>query len=519
MGFRSEAFSTVMRFSLRAGILIVPVLIGAFLVYMAAAEQEHLHHANLRWLAQMAAQIHDKVQNYSNLVRDRAEPSSSLSGTANDSAPYSIESLKPAGTPCNPEKWVQLSVLDSAQERQLRFAHSKGDRHVCAYSDLKQLVGPTLRSGIFTSIVLAERNGRVLYRSGPDTLQITNVSFLFASEASRQNRPGSKAGASEPPRAEPPTASTHTHGLIGDTRYAIFVQPVPLALRSGADAKDTEWLLIGLSENNSLLPATSPNDMMLLLPFALALAALTWPLHKLWTMAPTDPLRSRDIAAIVLCSFGVFLVLSMLYVSEYLRQASAMRMDRQLNSFSKAFGENLQSELRLAVQQLYELDSIAAAKAVQTTEVATEILANRLEAKQVFLLFDYVDWIDGQGEKKVRWTTRSVAPQAVNVADRSYFRDVLAGNTFTLGSLPARPFAIEQVMSRTTGQAVTVVGIPSAVREHKVASLVVNLVSITDPVIPRDLGYSIIDSTGKVLFHSDRSRVFVENLFEECRQS
>ena len=51
------------------------------------------------------------------------------------------------------------------------------------------------------------------------------------------------------------------------------------------------------------------------------------------------------------------------------------------------------------------------------------------------------------------------------------------------------------------------------------ASLAVNLVSLSDPVAPKDLGFAVIDMAGKVLFHSEQSRMFVENLFEECRQS
>src|SRR4029079_1289656 len=71
-------------------------------------------------------------------------------------------------------------------------------------------------------------------------------------------------------------------------------------------------------------------------------------------------------------------------------------------------------------------------------------------------------------------------------------------------------------LSRTTGESATILAIPSDVSGTKVATMSVNFLSIADPIAPRDLGFAIIDSDGKVLFHSDRSRVLVENMLHEC---
>ena len=67
-----------------------------WLLYAAASEEENTHSRNLRWLAQMATQIHDRVQNYTNFVRDRAQARQSPVAAAESSrrrAAYSIENF------------------------------------------------------------------------------------------------------------------------------------------------------------------------------------------------------------------------------------------------------------------------------------------------------------------------------------------------------------------------------------------------------------------------------------------
>ena len=67
------SFSSGGRISFRvAASLLIPAGIVLWLLYAAASEEEATHGRNLRWLAQMATQIHNQVQNYTNFVHDRA---------------------------------------------------------------------------------------------------------------------------------------------------------------------------------------------------------------------------------------------------------------------------------------------------------------------------------------------------------------------------------------------------------------------------------------------------------------
>ena len=492
------------RISLRVAVaLLIPVSIVLWLLYAAASDEEDTHSRNLRWLAQMATQIHQRVLNYSNFVRDRAQ----VRGTAgaalkarSDTQTYSIENLVPLSRPasCNPRSWAHLSVVDEGHERQLRFLQTSGRFQECAQADLKKLVESSIRKDAFTSVVLAQRNGRVLYQSGPESLRITDVSFLFENPYSA------------------PTSSIHITRQVGDTKFAIFVQPLPLLLHGEMGTTDSDWILIGLSEKRNLLRSCSPKDMMLVLPLALLLAAMSWPLQRLWMMSPAEPLRRKDVTVIVLCSLGAVIVITLLGVSEYSRQFSKARADEQLRAFAESIGSHFKAELQLAIRQLRRLDNIASQENAQSK---ASILEHSLDWKDVYLPFEYADWINSDGEKTIRWTPKRTPPQRVNVVDRGYFQDIKLDTALFLPDISPEKFAIEQVLSRTSGQAATMIAIASKLKQSDVASLAVNFVSLSDPVAPRDLGFAIIDVTGRVLFHSERSRMFVENLFDECRQS
>lgn len=502
-----------------AVLLLIPASLIVCLLYAAQAQEESAHAHNLRWLAQMATQITNRVQVRSDFVRVRAEqPRSSKPGPKDSerqpgaAAHYSIDNLVPAS--CDPKTSKNLTIVDEGAESWL-FFQSSGDHDQCAKANLKKLVEPTIRTDAFTSVILAQRGGRVLYQSGPDSLRITDVGFLFTRSGDDRGKPlAGGTPAKDAPTGSAPTSSVHLTSQIGDASFQVFVQP--LSLRAESRPKDADWILIGISEKRNLLRSSAPSDLMLILPLVLLLLGMGWPLQRLWSMAPFEALRRRNVVVIGLCSLGVVVLLSLLVVYEYSQRLSMARADEQLHAFAETVGHNFKTELKLAVDQLYELDKIAASS---KAESQTSILKNLLKPENVQLPFEYADWIDAKGDKIQRWTTNATAPQLVNVADRPYFMQARWGTAPVLPGISTEPVAIQQVLSRTTGKAMTMLGIRSGVKGITVASLSLNLVSLSEPVAPRDLGFAIIDPHGMVLFHSERRRMFVENLFEESQQS
>jgi hypothetical protein len=501
-----------------AFLLLIPAGLIVYLLYAAQSAQEARHARNLRWLAQMATQITNRVQVQADFVRDRSERPAGLAAASEAAetlpqgpvanAAYSIETLRPVI--CDKER-KNLTVVDEGVERWLYLRHT-GRSETCARSDLKKLVEPAIRKGAFTSVILAQRNGRVLYESGPESLRITDVSFLFARTAAERTKPAKENDGG----AEAPASSVYFTRAIGDDNFEIFVQPLPL--RAEARTSDADWILVGIAEKRHLLRSSSPSSLLVVLPLVLLLLAMGWPLQRLWSMSPFDAFRPAHVVAAVLCSMGIVTILSLLVVNEYSRHASMARSDAQLRRFAGALGRNVAVELKLAVDQLRRLDAIAVAK---DRESHTNVLTGLLAPADVRLPFHYADWADEKGDKIIRWTTRTAPAQLVNVSDRTYFQDALTGNGLLLPGIADERIAIQHVLSRTSGESATMIGIPSnlRVRDIRVASIALTLASLSEPVVPRDLGFAIMDPSGAVLFHSDKSRIFVENLFEESLQS
>jgi hypothetical protein len=501
--------------------LSVPALIIVWLLHSAAAQQEFVNARNLRWLGQMANRIRETVQAYDQAVRDRAE-----SESKSETDTFSIKDLHPYNNESDCATWKHLDVVDTGEGARLRFratwqAHAGSvtkDRDVCAEADLTSLVEPALRTSAFTSIVLAKRSGKVLYQSGTGTLRITDTGFLFTNEGEAKPAPGKTTAPPAnalPPDARgknSPTSTAYLTRRIGDRQFSVFVQPVPILMNSD-DAKDGQgdWLLIGLSERQGMLQSTAPSDLLLFLPIVVLLALVTWPLPRLWFMSPSDVLRRRDLALILACSIGAVLFLSLLCLSRCLQQMSKARMDQQLSWLAASIGKNFKMELQQSLDQLKYLDGLMAEQQPANSQW--------INTSHVHTRFEYVDWIQPDGYKTIRWSSKKIPLEAAKFADRSYFRDIRDHSGFTLPAYGSDEFAIEQVISRTTGQALTMIAIPSRRKDLPVADIAANFASVSEPVLPPNFGFAILDSIGRVLFHSERDRILVENLFDECQAS
>jgi hypothetical protein len=541
MLFQSGDVSGGSRISLRfATVLLIPAVLIVWLLYAAQTGEEAAHGRNLRCLAQMAKLITERVQIYSDFVRERAvrpaDPKPARNGSRRiaktggapggsgqqpDAPEHSIEKDLKSAT-CDPTGLKNLTVMDNGADL---FLQPPGQYDRCAQTDLKALVKPAIRQDGFTSVILAQRDGRVLYQSQSESLRITDVSFLFARSGEERGKlfPGTagssakdaQAAKDAAARSDAPTSSIHLTSQIGDVNFQVFVQPFP----QRAKARPEDWILIGISEKHNLMRSSAPNSLMVILALVILLLGMSWPLQRLWSMSPFEALRRSHVVVIGLCSLGVVVILSLLVVYEYSLHRSAAQTDRQLRAFAQALGHNFSKELKLAVDQLRRLDEIAAKG---KGEVEAGILRDLLKPGDVKLPFEYADWIDVKGDRTLRWTTKSTPTPAVNVFDRPYFRDVISDTTLLVPGISPWGFAIQQVVSRTSGEAVTVIGIRSGVgrKDTQVASLAVNLVSLSDPVATRDLGFAIIDNhSGDVLFHCERNRILAENLFEESQES
>lgn len=504
--------SGFLRFSTRIAMaVLIPAAVIVWLIYSAAQQQSYIEARNMRWLGQMATQIYNLVRNQERIVRD--------------SSPDELRIAENLTTEDNPGDTINLGVYDKGNGPKLYFRQPGPEREPrVAFADLTRLVDRTLRPGVFDTVILARRNGTVLYQSNPGTLRLTNVQFLFAPVQESSKLGMLLGGEKGDPKAAPgtpsaPTSTMHVTRSIGDRMYSVSVQPIRLLVpNTGKEGDEGDWLLMGLTEKSADWRKATPNSVVIILPLVLLLVAVCWPLPRPWHLNPSEPFRGRDLTLIAACTMMVLAILTVLGIFHSTRVLADARTEQRLTLLAGSIGENLKHELTLIIRQMRAFDDEAAAR---TPFESDSSILSKMPASRAHTLFEYVDWMNRQGDKTVRWSLRDAPARKLNVADRGYFRAVMADrlSTLTLPDGHTERFTIEQVLSRTTNRSVTIVATKSRLKETPAMSAGVRPLSVQSVALPRDFGFAIFEGDGRVIFHSEPGRALVENFFEETEDA
>src|SRR5262249_30605964 len=120
------------------------------------------------------------------------------------------------------------------------------------------------------------------------------------------------------------------------------------------------------------------------------------------------------------------------------------------------------------------------------------------------------------------WEVASQPTSPTNVSDRAYFRETVKGNLWQFaGSGSPTRFRVDPIFSRNTGEYRAVISTKLVNSplckdvELSVLSMVTPLLSLSEPVMPPDYGFALVDSSGGVLFHSTATKNGHENFFNE----
>lgn len=164
-----------------------------------------------------------------------------------------------------------------------------------------------------------------------------------------------------------------------------------------------------------------------------------------------------------------------------------------------------------------------------------ELLENKRLSFDRYPAFDSVFWATRWGHHACATIPlRRHAILPANVRDRDYFRCAVECEPGPVsppieasgGPLDwpcptdakgGTPVCLQSVLDRTTGESVAVLAIPSPDPQNAVfpmAAMVARLASVGHPMLPPEVGFAIVDTSGRVLFHSDARRELTENFLK-----
>ena len=218
----------------------------------------------------------------------------------------------------------------------------------------------------------------------------------------------------------------------------------------------------------------------------------------------------RKILYPILALFTAVMVVASCITYTIARKDSREVVTGQMNVIVKAKAELL--ELWIAdgknyIEAMAALDRVKALLKEDSDAIRGPLNTELAFYSKKFTGLSYINVVNAQGDTRASAVTDAVG--RVKVADRPYFKQAMAGETFVS----------DVYVSRTTGLPVVTIATP--VRDGgKVIGIVSGVMNLTalmekfvDPVRVLQTGYLyIIDSTGTVIAHKDKSHVMKTSL-------
>jgi len=320
-------------------------------------------------------------------------------------------------------RWDVYGDSSSPREEKLYFEVS-----------LWELARPILRDKAngesFDLLLVAARDGRVLFQTPAGPVRIFNINQLTDSAAAGQD--SKTAGQDSAAAGKKFSALARSSGLVdvvlSGTDYKLFTQPCCSAVTEhSATAKDDSvgWVLCGLTAKRRLTAASLPvpfTALGILFPLLL-LAVLSWPFVKLSLIGDTQRVSAYDAALVGICGLLGSALITVLVLDLFGTTVLQGRLDGQLKQFANDIRERVDQEITAASKQLDRLDAAVAANRLPSLEKVPD-LAGHLTDDELkdYPFFESFSLMGEKGRQQRKMSVGSFVTPLVSVARRAYFR-------------------------------------------------------------------------------------------------
>ena len=323
------------------------------------------------------------------------------------------------------------------------------------------------------------------------------------------------------PKKEELKAATLYSGELADVNisnhdYKLFLVPVIV---------DGEtWFLGGLmhTENFNSARRSIASWIIILLSLVLILIIFSLPMIKLQVLSKIEKLDTSTVisSAISLLVGGSVAILFLFFITQSISRQ--LEIDRNLKDLSDSLSSSFTAEIEDAYYQLagYDAywDELSKEKSSNPNndKIWTDILNTdhglHYLNPNCYKYFDYIFWLDKNGQQTREITPYRVATQLINVKSRDYFKHK---DEWFMPDGSNNRFRIQSIVSLTSGNHKLALSTVSKSRENEAIAMSSRFTSIIDPIIPMDYSFAIIDKTGKVWFHSNKNKNMMENFIAE----
>ena len=576
MRFTGGAFK---RLHLTGLLLLLAILTIAGVIYWQSVEQrrQYLTSRDFRLLSVLATQVQNLFDGHARIFQAAVNDFhagtaqyGSLTGWRNaavDEVPFLRDAdfrvIKEPVQSDSIRAFPKL-VLD-ADENRLRvdlFAARDGDSPdkaqplLTVRTPLATLLSQTflskLQQGVFDTLALTTPDGRVVFATGrrQQELQSASLDALI---------PISLADSKQFPQIAR-TISVQD-AVVASVRYKVFLQPCcgTIAFPSSSNQPRGGLLIAGLVEADALHGAALAISPTLVITGILAtlLAFVIWPFLRLSFIGERQRVTVWDVVQIAACSILGLAIAAIVIITADVYSRLNGDIDAQLERLAQSLDHHLHEEIGQAYDRLSALERHfyktqdarhPSPQVVQCLKSGGTVPCPQPPAGAAGGAREYEAFalIDANGKQQVKSTPTSFVPSRIHVQGRAYVDAIARGRYWrslpecaAQNDAPAGCF-LESVWSWTDGQPQAVLSKPIASKSteapiaptgssgvsvaspvltpYRVAALAFTLQTLNEPVLPPGFEFAVIDGTGNVLFHSDRQRNKLEDLFIETDQ-
>jgi hypothetical protein len=518
----------------------VLVLAGAlvlFIVVYIPNQIDFLKERDSRQLGDMSSHTVEAISTLNSSVLYALTSTNDLKGAIQEILPP--VTLEPkvlnAGAPDFHCVGISNQWNGTAQLLVLSYTNSVTSKSASIAVKLDDLLRPILSRFEFSDVLLQSSEGDVIFQLSQSGERATNAAVggdLRIVKLPLFEVAGTNASTA--------TATAAREMTLAGRPYKLFAQPVTITL--GNDARFNGWLCgLILSRDFQIQSWQVPSTVTISFIFVALSVVLLWPFLNVVFAGPVDTLTRFEVAWVLGSGFigCAALAAAVLYSGCYL--ASERRSNEQLNSLAENVETKLTAELSEMSAFLTNLDTTLWVEATKACEqlhpqdwrkVRSQSEIFRGIDKLTNSPFLEVFWLDTNGLQVAKWTPRKQVTPFVPAGDRPYFQTIRDHSALPLSNLKqpsSAQFYLESIFSKTRGRNLAAFSqtfsrtdwpcdypSPNPFVAFPLATVVTfEPLSLFSPVLPAGYGFCLVESSGKVLFHSDGRQNLRENFLVE----
>jgi hypothetical protein len=545
---------------------IVAIVLATYYFFYVTDKRSYLVDRDFRLLATIGQELHEVIESDHQVIRNLLNSAEETRSRDKDNCGWDLKlrNVKqcvarfiPVLRTADVIKWpdkrprqrhadVQLQVTDDGSSIWID-RRDANDVDAIVQIKLADLVVPFVDTAMvrsaFDSVFVAASDGRVLFRSVGLEPYITRLDKLtdLADPKKPQNVNFDAIGR---------TAGMVDVEAFGSV-YTMFTQPCC----AGLTAQDTQnagegLVLCALTQRKKVTSASYavPFSIAFLTSVGLFLMLLGWPFLRLRFIGESDRVQAHDIVLIALSGLIGLGLIAILTLDVVATSRLRALLDGQLIAFGKEIESAAAAEIAAASEQFKVLDTVARAWLPDSVGTIFNNQGNwdksyffRDEQLQQYPWFESFAELDDTGQQQKKLSLGEFVTSLVNVSTRSYFTHWIpelgvTGDSRSSSGSNAQPgdsstMFLESVRSITTGTRQAVLSRLSgagpcedcrgSLREdgRHVETLAIPMRSLINPVVPRGFSFVVVDSDGKVQFHSDPEHRLLEDFFVESDRS